>query len=58
MVTHDREVAIRSDRIIELVDGRIYRSIDIRSSGKELAVEMLENRSCVLTDSDPVDITS
>ncbi len=52
MVTHDREVAIMSDRIIELVDGRICRSIDVRSSGKESAVEMLENRSCVLPDSD------
>jgi lipoprotein-releasing system ATP-binding protein len=52
MVTHDREVAIRSDRIIELVDGRICRSIDVRSSGKESAVEILENRSCVLPDSD------
>ncbi len=52
MVTHDREVAIRSDRIIELVDGRICRSIDVRASGKESAVEILENRSCVLPDSD------
>jgi lipoprotein-releasing system ATP-binding protein len=52
MVTHDREVAIRSDRIVELVDGRICRTIDVRSSGKESAVEMLENRSCVLNDLD------
>ncbi|NLD35779.1 MAG: ABC transporter ATP-binding protein [Desulfatiglans sp.] len=51
MVTHDREVAIRSDRIIELVDGRICRSIDVRSSSKESAVEMLESRACVLPDS-------
>lgn len=52
MVTHDREVALRSDRIIELVDGRICRSIDVRSSGRESAIEMLDNLSCILPDSD------
>jgi len=48
MVTHDREVALRSDHIIELVDGRICRTIDIRASGRDSAVEMLEDLSCVL----------
>ena len=52
MVTHDREVALRSDQIIELVDGRICRTIDIRTSGREAAQEMLENLSCVLPDSE------
>ena len=52
MVTHDREVALRSDHIIELVDGRICRTIDVRSSGRDSAVEMLEDLSCVLPDSE------
>ncbi len=52
MVTHDREVALRSDRIVELVDGKICRTIDIRSSGRDNAIEMLENLSCVLPDSE------
>lgn len=53
MVTHDREVALRSDRIIELVDGSICRNIDIRKSGRESAIEMLENLSCVLPEPNP-----
>ena len=52
MVTHDREVALRSDRIIELVDGRICRTVDVRTSGREAALKMLENLSCVMPGSD------
>lgn len=48
MVTHDRDVALRSDRIIELIDGRVCRSIDISSVSKDKAVALMEKRACAL----------
>jgi len=46
MVTHDREIALRADRILELVDGRICKSFTVKEKGKDGARELLEDRSC------------
>jgi lipoprotein-releasing system ATP-binding protein len=45
-VTHDREIALRADRILELVDGRICKSFRVRELGEKGARELLEDRSC------------
>ncbi len=46
MVTHDRDIALKADRVVELVNGRICRSINIKSLGLKEAEKLLENRSC------------
>ena len=47
MVTHDREIAIRADRILELVDGKICKSFVIKEIGEKKAKELLEDRTCL-----------
>ncbi len=46
MVTHDRDIALKADRVVELVNGKICRSINLKSLGQEEAEKVLENRSC------------
>ena len=46
MVTHDREIALKADRILELVDGRICKSFRIAEKGVGAARALLEDRSC------------
>jgi lipoprotein-releasing system ATP-binding protein len=46
MVTHDREIALRADRILELVDGRICKSFQVKEMGERGARELLQDRSC------------
>jgi len=46
LVTHDREIAIRADKIIELVDGRICKAFRVKDTGMEKALELIEDRSC------------
>jgi lipoprotein-releasing system ATP-binding protein len=46
MVTHDREIALKADRILELVDGRICKSFRVVEKGEQAARELLEDRSC------------
>ncbi len=48
LVTHDREVALRADRILELVDGRICKSFLVKEVGDGKARQLLEDRSCLL----------
>ena len=53
MVTHDREIALRADRILELVDGRICKSFRIADKGEKAARELLEDRSCSADGPEP-----
>jgi predicted ABC-type transport system involved in lysophospholipase L1 biosynthesis ATPase subunit len=46
MVTHDREIALKADRILELVDGRICKSFRVVEMGEAAARKLLEDRSC------------
>lgn len=46
MVTHDREIALRAERIVELVDGRICRSFLVREEGADRVKKLLEDRRC------------
>jgi lipoprotein-releasing system ATP-binding protein len=46
MVTHDREIALRADRILELVDGRICKSFSVVETGVDGARELLLDRGC------------
>ena len=46
MVTHDREIALKADRILELVDGRICKSFRVVEKGVAAARALLEDRSC------------
>ncbi len=46
VVTHDREIALRADRILELVDGRICKSFRVADEGLPGARALLEDRSC------------
>ena len=48
MVTHDREIAMKSDRVVELVDGRICKSFLIQETGEEKARVLLEERECMM----------
>jgi lipoprotein-releasing system ATP-binding protein len=49
MVTHDRDIALKSDFIIELIDGRICRQFDLKNKGTDNAGEMLAERTCGIT---------
>ncbi len=46
VVTHDREIALKADRILELVDGRICKSFRVAEKGQAGARALLEDRSC------------
>lgn len=46
MVTHDREIALNAERVIELVDGMICKSFTIKEEGIEKAKKILEDRTC------------
>jgi len=48
MVTHDREIALRADRILELVDGRICKSFSVVEKGVPGARELLQDRGCLV----------
>ena len=53
MVTHDREIALKADRILELVDGRICKSFRVADKGEKAARELLEDRSCTADGPEP-----
>lgn len=46
MVTHDRDIALTANRIIELVDGRICRDLDVSTLGSDTARQQLSELSC------------
>ncbi|MGC8770948.1 MAG: ABC transporter ATP-binding protein [Brevinematia bacterium] len=46
MVTHDREIALNAERVVELVDGKICKSFIIKEEGLEKAKKILEDRTC------------
>jgi len=46
MVTHDREIALRADRIIEMVDGRVCRMFDLHTQSVAAVRRMLDERTC------------
>jgi lipoprotein-releasing system ATP-binding protein len=48
MVTHDRDLALNADRVLELVNGKICRSFIIKETGKDKLKELLEDRSCLM----------
>lgn len=50
MVTHDREIALRAERIVELLDGKLCRSFVVREEGVEKVKKLLEDRRCTLND--------
>ncbi|HDT14429.1 MAG TPA: ABC transporter ATP-binding protein [Candidatus Aminicenantes bacterium] len=50
IVTHDREIALKADRILELVDGRICKDFRLAETGERAARELLEDRSCDFED--------
>jgi lipoprotein-releasing system ATP-binding protein len=52
MVTHDREIALKADRILELVDGRICKSFRVGEKGEAAARKLLEDRSCHADESE------
>jgi predicted ABC-type transport system involved in lysophospholipase L1 biosynthesis ATPase subunit len=48
LVTHDREIALKADRVLELVDGRICKSFRVAEKGEKAARALLEDRTCVM----------
>lgn len=46
MVTHDRDIALKADHIVELVDGRICRKFDLSKIDEKAAREKLIERAC------------
>ncbi|MGC8766051.1 MAG: ABC transporter ATP-binding protein [Brevinematia bacterium] len=48
MVTHDREIALNAERVIELVDGKICKSFVVKEEGLEKSKKILEDRSCTM----------
>ena len=54
MVAHDREIALKADPILELVDGRICKSFRVAEKGEKAARELLEDRGCTADGPEPV----
>lgn len=50
MVTHNRDVALQADRVIELIDGRLCKEVYPREVGLQEATEILESHACNLED--------
>jgi len=50
VVTHDRNVALRAERIIELIDGRICKDFFPQEMGEKKSIEILESHACVWDD--------
>lgn len=48
MVTHDRDIAMKADHIIELVDGKFCRKFDLSSATEKKVREQLVKRACVM----------
>ena len=48
MVTHDRDIAMKADHIIELVDGKFCRKFDLSSTSAQKIREQLVKRACVM----------
>lgn len=50
MVTHNRDVALQADRVIELIDGRLCKEVYPKAIGIKEATEILESHACNLED--------
>lgn len=50
MVTHNRDVALQADRIIELIDGKLCKEVYPKQIGRKEAAEILESHACNLED--------
>lgn len=50
MVTHNRDVALQADRVIELIDGKLCKEVYPREIGLKEATEILESHACNLED--------
>ncbi|MEN3203801.1 MAG: ABC transporter ATP-binding protein [Atribacterota bacterium] len=50
MVTHNRDVALQADRVIELIDGKLCKEVYPRVIGIKEATEILESHACNLED--------
>lgn len=48
MVTHDRDIAMKADHIIELVDGKFCRKFDLSTTSAKKVREQLVKRACVM----------
>lgn len=49
MVTHDRDIAAGSDRVIEIVDGRINCDFNVDRMGREEVRQELEHLACTFS---------
>lgn len=50
MVTHNRDVALQADRIIELIDGKLCKEVYPQEIGFREATAILESHACNLED--------
>lgn len=50
MVTHNRDVALQADRVIELIDGKLCKEVYPKEIGLKEATEILESHACNLED--------
>ncbi|MEN3185807.1 MAG: ATP-binding cassette domain-containing protein, partial [Atribacterota bacterium] len=50
MVTHNRDVALQADRVIELIDGKLCKEVYPKTIGLKEATEILESHACNLED--------
>ena len=50
MVTHNRDVALQADRVIELIDGKLCKEVYPQKVGLKEATEILESHACNLED--------
>lgn len=50
MVTHNRDVALQADRVIELIDGKLCKEVYPQKIGLKEATEILESHACNLED--------
>ncbi len=52
MIAHDGEIALRADRVIELVNGRACQAFRLVDTRVEKVRELIKNRSRIFDESD------
>lgn len=55
MVTHNRDIALKADRVIELIDGKLCKEVYPGKVGAKEAAQILESHVCNLEDVNGLD---
>lgn len=50
MVTHNRDVALQADRMIEIIDGKLCKEVYPKMMGPKEASQVLDSHACNLEE--------